>query len=138
MVCAVERGERIHVEFEWRIRRGARYDRAIRRYGPKQGDEWVARIKETQENRLRWSSGRAFAPPGGTPRIIVSAGTDETDARMVLLHELAHIVAGPRVHHGSRWRRVVTRMYARYGGPEIVAHAAKHERRKRLFDTLTM
>ena len=132
MICAVERGERIEVEWEWRVRNG---NPAVRRYGHLL-DSGSERVREWASDRIRegaasYSSGRCYYE-WPTTRIVVTAGTDEMDARMVLLHELAHVVAGPRAHHGPKWRRTALRLYRRYGGAEVVAHAAEHERRKRL------
>jgi hypothetical protein len=42
-----------------------------------------------------WSSGRAFSDG----RIVITAGTDPVDARLVLLHELAHQAVYARPHH---------------------------------------
>jgi hypothetical protein len=52
--------------------------------------------------------------------IAVRAGTDETDQRLTLLHELAHWVSRwPRrrraVHHGRAFYRTAFALYARHG-----------------------
>jgi hypothetical protein len=57
-------------------------------------------------------------------RIVITAGTDETDKRVMLLHEFGHIYrrdgSGPR----RRLRAVVDELWARYGLTEA---ATLHE-----------
>lgn len=57
-------------------------------------------------------------------RIGITAGTDEQDQRVMLLHELAHIVVGPGHGHDAVWRSVVDELWARYG---LTEKAAQHE-----------
>ena len=61
--------------------------------------------------------------------ITINAGTSETDQRMVLLHELAHLLTPCGIYHERPWVRIVARLYIKYGGPEIVDWAYHHERR---------
>ena len=58
-------------------------------------------------------------------RIVITAGTDEQDQHLMLLHELGHIVVGPNHGHDARWRSVVDHLWARYG---LTEYAAERER----------
>lgn len=75
--------------------------------------EWVLR-----EGRTRYTSGKAHAEVG----ITISAGTDRRDQRIVLLHELAHIVRttdDPKAGHDKAFWRIAWGMFERYGvGPK--------------------
>ena len=88
------------------------------------------------------SSGRAWGPvmpdrigSYATPRwdwaagrIVVTAGTDRMDQRLVLLHELAHWLSPPKEHHGSEWWALACQLYRRYKVP--IRFAERRERRK--------
>ena len=57
-----------------------------------------------RHGRRRCSSGRCY----GKSRILVTAGTDRTDAKMVLLHELAHAATPPEIREvklSGKWMR---------------------------------
>jgi len=43
----------------------------------------------------RQSSGRAFTPANGRYHLVVTAGTHRLDQKLVVLHELGHILTGP-------------------------------------------
>lgn len=104
------------------------------------GWAWDILVAEERRYRLpeiqiRWrvgrdqnhqTSGRAFPLEY---RIVITAGTDERDQRLMLLHELAHVVAGPTHGHGARLTPVVESLYARYG---LTDYAAQRERMVRL------
>jgi hypothetical protein len=78
------------------------------------------------EPRLFWRR-RAAAHSTGVARrddgvIAVSAGTDEVDQRLTLLHELAHWISprararrGRSVHHGRAFYTVAFDLYRRHG-----------------------
>jgi hypothetical protein len=133
LIEQVERGERrpgLVTEIEWRVARGSRYDRMaakvrsgkIKSSDPKRTLDNLERSKLSQ---TKFSSGHA-SPFFG--RIVVTAGSSLLDQRLTLLHEMGHLLAGPREGHGKVWRRIVTRLYAKYGGPEIVEWAMVNER----------
>jgi hypothetical protein len=48
---------------------------------------------------------------------------------MVVLHEIAHLMAPYSVYHERQWAKIVARLYIKYGGPETVEWAYHHERR---------
>jgi len=50
------------------------------------------------------TSGHAYPSGHGRGRIIITAGSDGADALATLLHEMAHLRAGPNAAHGPRWR----------------------------------
>jgi hypothetical protein len=148
LIEAVERGERkpdLVRLIDWRTRRNAKYDRWIRQ--AKAGDfngthpEIAVHAIESWENRKASrnlsSSGRAYRDwwrPSGT--ITVTAGTEVLDQRMVLLHEIAHLLTPMLSQHDLAWRRVAARLYSKYGGPEVVAWAIEHERKPLLINLL--
>ena len=47
--------------------------------------------------------------------ISIVAGTDRAEARLVLLHELAHYLVGPTHQHDERFWRRCWDLYRRYG-----------------------
>lgn len=57
-----------------------------------------------RHRKAKSSSGRAWypRPPRNEGRIIINAGTDRIDARLTILHELAHI-AVPGHHTDAFW-----------------------------------
>lgn len=64
-------------------------------------------------------------------RIGITAGSDEQDQRVMLLHELGHIVVGSGHAHDDVWRSVVDELWARYG---LTEQAAQHEQLVRLLN----
>lgn len=71
------------------------------------------------------SSGRAhYGTDDGKPHIVVTTGTDRRDQRLVLLHELAHILT-PKAHHGPAFWDQAWSLYRRYGVP--IRYAQKRE-----------
>ena len=83
---------------------------------------------------LRWRRSARAASSGVTRRadgtIAVTAGSDEVDQRLTLLHELAHWV-GPRrqrrrgrvAHHDAQFYATAFALYRRHGVPDIEAVA---------------
>lgn len=67
------------------------------------------------------SSGRTFST---SRRIVVTAGRGRTDQKLVLLHELAHILTPKENHSPKFWDKAWT-LYQRYGVP--MAYAQKRE-----------
>ena len=122
--------EQLVSELVWETRRGTRYDRMasrvhsgkIRATDP---EATLANLERAKGEHTRSSSGHAEPYSG---RIVVTAGWDETDQRLVLLHELGHLLAPAHEWHGKKWRQIVARLYAKYGGTEMVAYAQAHER----------
>jgi hypothetical protein len=81
------------------------------------------------EPEVRWRRARRAASSGVTRRatgsISVTAGTDELDQRLTLLHELAHWLApqprrrrGRILHHEARFFAVAFDLYRRHGIPD--------------------
>ena len=52
-----------------------------------------------------------------TYRIVLSAGTDRTDAKLVLLHELAHWLLPMYERHSPRFWRLAWQLYREYRLP---------------------
>ena len=87
-----------------------------------------------QEPMVRWRRARRPASSGVTRRstgsISVTAGTDELDQRLTLLHELAHWLGpvprrrrGRVAHHDARFYAIAFDLYRRHGitDPEALA-----------------
>ena len=73
-----------------------------------------------------YATGRTF--PSG--RIVVTAGADRKDAKLVLLHELAHYVAGTEENHNAVYWRMAWTLYRVYGVPLRYALWREHSYRK--------
>jgi len=102
---------------------------------------WAAEIVQTAcaaagvaEPGLRWRRAQRAASSGVTRRsagsIAVTAGTDELDQRLTLLHELAHWIApAPRrrrgrvLHHDVHFYAIAFDLYRRHGIPDAEALA---------------
>jgi hypothetical protein len=78
---------------------------------------------------VRWRRATRFASSGVTRRatgsVSVTAGTDELDQRLTLLHELAHWLGpAPRrrrgrvLHHDARFYAIAFDLYRRHGIPD--------------------
>jgi hypothetical protein len=141
LIEQVERGERqtgLVREIRWRTKRGGIYDRMIAdakaghiRATPEHLDKAVQGWIERRDERGRWSHGWARGGVGAFWRIgtiSITCGTDPEDARMVVLHEMAHLLTPLWSHHNKEWQRNAARLYRKYGGPLIVAHAIENER----------
>lgn len=81
---------------------------------------------------VRWRRARRVASSGVTRRsagsISVTAGTDELDQRVTLLHELAHWLGpiprrrrGRVAHHDARFYAIAFDLYRRHGIPDAEA-----------------
>jgi len=70
-----------------------------------------------------WSSGRAFCD-----RIVVTAGSDRIDTKVVLLHETAHVL-NPGVHHGARFWDTAWTLYRWARLPVRYCRQREHEYR---------
>ena len=102
---------------------------------------WVAEIVRAAcaaagvgQPSVRWRRARRAASSGVTRRsagtIAVTAGTDELDQRLTLLHELAHWIApqprrrrGRALHHDAQFYAVAFELYHRHGIPDAEALA---------------
>lgn len=92
----------------------------------------VCFLADVEEPRVVWrrvkrvsSSGRSWSAEDEHERahLAVSAGTDRTDAKLVLLHELAHWTgAKDETHSAAFWDRAWA-LYRYYGVPVRVAVA---------------
>ena len=122
--------EQLVSELVWETRRGTRYDRIASRVRTgklKSSDpeRTLTNLENAKTSHTKYSSGHAYPWEG---RITLTAGSSLLDQKMVLLHELAHLLAPSQEHHGKVWRRIVARLYSKYGGPEIVEWALTSER----------
>jgi hypothetical protein len=83
---------------------------------------------------VRWRHARRPTSSGVTRRmtgsISVTAGTDELDQQLTLLHELAHWLGpvprrhrGRVAHHDARFYRIAFELYGRHGIPDAEALA---------------
>lgn len=112
--------------------------------GPQWAQELVAEISaefhpELPTPKLTWnqsrrvgyrrlSSGRAGSyEQSPRARIHVTAGNDRTDARMAVLHELAHWTLPSGCRHGPEWAARAFDLYARH---DLIDYAIHWERRE--------
>jgi len=81
------------------------------------------------EPMIRWRHARRSASSGVTRRsagsVSVTAGTDQLDQRLTLLHELAHWLGpgsrrrrGRVMHHDARFYAIAFDLYRRHGVPD--------------------
>lgn len=63
---------------------------------------------------VTYSSGRTHPIE---QRIIVTAGKDRRDQKLVLLHELAHVIGPPKASHDAQFWDTAWRFYDKYGVP---------------------
>lgn len=63
-----------------------------------------------------WSSGHTSKGEG---RIHVTAGTDERDQRLVVLHELAHWLSPPGHHHSRHFWQLTWTLYGEHMGEAL-------------------
>lgn len=89
---------------------------------PKWAVDLLARVVEDYGQEpidLSWRRSKAHRTSSGLaggrgPRTIhVTAGTERRDQRLVLLHEIAHILT-PKEHHGPEFWRVAWELFDRY------------------------
>jgi hypothetical protein len=72
----------------------------------------------------RLSSGRTWSQTG---RVVITAGSDPLDARVVLIHELAHLAVGEgHGHDGAFWDRDME-LLSRYLKPAELPYAVTRE-----------
>ena len=131
LIETVERGERrawkryggdqLVQEITWAVTRRTPYDNRRTPYDKMIAKAESGTIRASTSGVAQWEDSR----------IRIMAGTEILDQRMVLLHELAHLLAPEREMHSMVWARIAARLYRKYGGPEIVAWAIAHERNGR-------
>lgn len=99
---------------DWHQRRDRKYKRW--QHGQTEdGGRYLQRVTIVQPAG-QYTSGTTW--PSG--RVLVRAGTDAADAKLVLLHELAHHIlnktrSGRRQGHSIRFWRLAFQLYQRYG-----------------------
>lgn len=87
---------------------------------PKWAVDLIEEINKHERRKvynLQWSRSRVHQHTSGkawgfTVRVV--AGSDRTDQRVVLLHEVAHVVAGCHHHHDREMYRVAWRLWRTY------------------------
>lgn len=116
---------------------------------PQWASELVAQVCEYERRafppRLVW---RRAHPRHGHPRqhgssgrtdfdgnrIVVTAGSSTKDARLVLLHEMAHALSPIREHHGPLFWAKAWDLYERFGVPLVYALVREAGYRKASID----
>lgn len=68
--------------------------------------------KASQQGQREWSHGTAYAHQG---RIDIGYGGDRLDQKLVLLHELAHLIAPKDDSHTKLFWNIAYDLYERYG-----------------------
>jgi len=69
-----------------------------------------------------YSTGRAYPTRN---RIVVTTGKSRKDQKLVLLHELAHLLAPKKEHHGEKFWQIAWKLYRKYKVP--INYAKKRE-----------
>lgn len=73
-----------------------------------------------RRRQANYSTGRAWHSYGlgcWNGRIVITAGKERADAKMTLLHELAHIIAPKGEHHSKEFYTIAFRLYRMYKLP---------------------
>jgi hypothetical protein len=73
-------------------------------------------IRERSQKIGTYSTGLAWP---SRRRIVITAGADMPEALSVVLHELAHVAAPGRAHHGPQWRQIFARAVTEVTGVEV-------------------
>jgi predicted metal-dependent hydrolase len=76
----------------------------------------------------RTSSGTQYSY---SKKIVIRAGTDELDQKLVLLHELAHHICPKKAMHNMRFWRTAWILYIEYGIPEDYAFEREKNYKKK-------
>ena len=82
--------------------------------------QWRRSRPTAWRGRSKGTSGRCFGSlltPDAPVRIVITAGTERKDQRLTLLHELAHALTAPEIHHGSAFWILAFALFDRYGVP---------------------
>ena len=98
---------------------------------PAWAERIVARVCDAagvDEPEVTWRRSRSSASSSGRyitaeRRLIVTAGSDRRDQRLVLLHELAHHLT-PHQHHNDTFWKAAWRLFERFG---LTRYALKRE-----------
>jgi hypothetical protein len=133
LIETVERGEQRPLLVRgiiWRQRRSA-YTGAIKRaksrtLSPESRQRALEHWEKQRALDMDSSSGHAN---WYTNVITINAGDNDMDTRMVVLHEMAHLLGPVGVYHERPWVKWAARLYTRYGDPELIAYAIANERR---------
>jgi anaerobic selenocysteine-containing dehydrogenase len=88
--------------------------------------EWKERDGPSSSGVYRHSTMRNM-----TGHIVLRAGSDVHDQKLVLLHELAHHLAPRKDHHSLKFWKIAMRLYKRYGvNPEEALRRESGYRKK--------
>ena len=118
---AIDEGRNDLPEIIWRKRRRPRVSaRAKLLFGP----ERVERFRKQSDWKRVGSSGHCRYSLFGT-RIVITAGTDRKDQKLVLLHELAHWLSPKNEGHGPAFWDKTWELFRRYNVP--IRYAKKRE-----------
>jgi len=83
-----------------------------------QPDRYVRFQTARPKNASQYSSGRTYGVPYYGHDIVVTFGTNDTDRKLVFLHELAHYLCPASEYHGRVfWKRAFD-LYDKYGIPK--------------------
>lgn len=77
---------------------------------------------QTFKPKKTYSSGMTHVEEN---RISITAGKSRKDQKLVLLHELAHLIAPKKEHHGEKFWEIAWVLYRRYKVP--INYAKKRE-----------
>jgi len=123
---AIDEGRDDLPEIIWRKRRRPRVSaRAKLLFG---SPERVERFRKQSDWRRVGSSGHCRE--GLITRIVITAGTDRKDQKLVLLHELAHWLSSRKENHGPIFWDKAWELFRRYNVPIQYAKKRSGDYRK--------
>ena len=104
-------------EITWRRLHGKHYPQ----------ENWNGETLNIHKPKPMWSSGHAYPTKN---RIVVSAGKSRKDQKIVLLHELVHLLVPNKEHHGERFWQMAWELYRKYKVPINYAKKREYSYRK--------
>ena len=120
---AIDEGRDSLPEITWRKRHRTRISARMKTFISSDTDR-AMRWERQQAERIICSSGRCRTRWYGT-LIIITAGTDHKDQKLVLLHELAHWLSPKNEGHGPAFWDKTWELFRRYNVP--IRYAKKRE-----------
>ena len=80
----------------------------------------------TTRPKPKYSGGVAYVKDN---KIVITAGKDRKDQKLVLLHELAHMISPPEEYHGRIFWETAWKLYRQYKVPLRYAYKREGEYR---------
>jgi hypothetical protein len=88
------------------------------------------RIQSFRPKNMQSSGVMHTSRATGLKRIAITAGQDRRDQKLVLLHEMAHVLAPEKEHHGEEFWKIAWKLYRQFKVPINYAKSREYEYRK--------